>query len=149
MHKGLVNRLLSDLIQVRNMNKPTSKEIEKAEEDACEAVKATLIISRAKKHQYGKLKDELVNNHLLGTDQYPSTFKNAICILSNYLVTKAGSVQVEAEEEATQVTSWGHCKEIPPGQTAGEIPTVTTVDEQIIGCMSAHSCPESNSNSST
>ncbi len=55
------------------------------EESTCEAVKvALLIISGADKHKYGKLKDELANNYLLGTNQYPNTFNKAMRILMNY-----------------------------------------------------------------
>jgi hypothetical protein len=47
-------------------------------------VKAALLISGADKRKYGKLKDELENNYLLGTDQYPDTFEKALRILGNY-----------------------------------------------------------------
>ncbi len=39
------------------------------EEEANESVKAALLISRAEKRRYGKLKDEMANNYLLGDDQ--------------------------------------------------------------------------------
>ena len=38
------------------------------EEEANESVKAALLISGADKRRYGKLKDKLANNYLLGTD---------------------------------------------------------------------------------
>jgi hypothetical protein len=63
------------------MNKPTNQEIEQAEKDLSVAVKAVLLISGANKGQYGKLKDKLTNNYLLGSDQ-------AMRILVNYQVTK-------------------------------------------------------------
>ena len=54
---------------------------EYAEETASEAVKGALLISGADRRKYGKLKDELANNYLLGTDQYPDTFEKALRIL--------------------------------------------------------------------
>ena len=44
-------------------------------------MKAALLISGADKRRYGKLKDELANNYLLGTDQYPDTLDKAVRIL--------------------------------------------------------------------
>jgi hypothetical protein len=88
VHKGLVNGLLSNTTQVKDMHKPTDQEIAKAEDDSCEAVKVALLVSEANKQQYGKLKDELANNYLLGSDQYPDTFKKAMHILGNYQVGK-------------------------------------------------------------
>jgi hypothetical protein len=58
-----------------------------AKTETTEAVKAMLLISRANKQQYGKLKDELVNNYLLGLDQYQDTCKKALRVLGNYKVT--------------------------------------------------------------
>jgi hypothetical protein len=40
------------------------------------------------KRRYRRLKDELANNYLLGTDQYPDTFDKAMRILGNYQVSK-------------------------------------------------------------
>jgi hypothetical protein len=51
-------------------------------------VKAALVISGADKRRYGKLKDELANNYLLGTDQYPDTFDKAVRILGNYQMSR-------------------------------------------------------------
>jgi hypothetical protein len=53
-------------------------------------VKAALLISGADKRRFGKLKDDLVNNYLLGTDRYPNTFEKALRILGNYQSTKSG-----------------------------------------------------------
>ena len=64
-------------------------EITKAEEDASEAVKAALVISGADKTRFGRLKDELANNYLLGIDQYPDTYKKAMRILGHYQTPKA------------------------------------------------------------
>ena len=59
------------------------------EEEANESVKAALLISGADKRRYGKLKDKLANNYLLGTKQYPDTLDKAVWILSNYQTTKS------------------------------------------------------------
>ena len=71
------------------MVKPTVVEITKAEEDVSEAVKAALLISGADKTRFGRLKDELANNYLLGSDQYPDTYEKAMRILGNYQTTRA------------------------------------------------------------
>ena len=70
------------------MAKPTAAEITKAEEDVSEAVKAALLISGADKTRFGRLKDKLANNYLLGTDQYPGTYKKAMRILGHYQTTR-------------------------------------------------------------
>ena len=62
----------------------TAAEKRDAKEDATEAVKAALLISGANKTKSGRLKVKLANNYLLGTDQYPDTYENAMCILGNY-----------------------------------------------------------------
>jgi hypothetical protein len=88
VHKGLVNGLLSDTTWVNDMHNPTNQEIEKAEDDSCKAVKAALLISGANKWWYEKLKDQLANNYLLWSNQYPDTFEKAMRILENYQVGK-------------------------------------------------------------
>ncbi len=47
-------------------------------------MKAVLLISGINKRRYGRLKDDLANNYLLGTNQYPNTFEKALHILGNY-----------------------------------------------------------------
>ncbi len=64
IHKGLVNGLLKNASRVRDPNNVTSTERAQAEQDASKAVKAPLLISRADKQRYGKLKDKLANNYL-------------------------------------------------------------------------------------
>jgi hypothetical protein len=73
---------------VANLANITANERKATEEEANESVKATLLISRAKKRRYDKHKDKLANNYLLGTDQYPDTFDKALHILGNYLTTR-------------------------------------------------------------
>ncbi len=65
VHEGLVCGILSNTMRGTT---PTTKERSDAEETSSEAVKAALLISSADRHKYGKIKDELANNYLLGTD---------------------------------------------------------------------------------
>jgi hypothetical protein len=71
-----------------NAAAPVEDEITKMEKEANEAVKAALLISRADKQQYGQLKDKLANLYLLGTDQYPNTYKKGMQILGNYQASR-------------------------------------------------------------
>jgi len=91
IHQGMIDGMLKDPMQVANVAKPTVAEITKAEEDASEAVKAALLISGADKTIFGRLKDELANNYLLGSDQYPDTYEKAMRILRNYQTTRTNS----------------------------------------------------------
>jgi len=59
---------------IRNASAP---QLKAAEEVSSEQVKAALLISGASRSKYGKLKDELVNNYLLGTNQYPDMYEKA------------------------------------------------------------------------
>ncbi len=78
IHQGMIEAMLKDLTKVANVGKPTVAEISKAEDDATEAVKAALLISGADEMRFGRLKDKLANNYLLGTDQYPDTYDKAV-----------------------------------------------------------------------
>jgi len=91
IHRGLVEGLLNEPGRVANPSNITAAERRAAQEDTNESVKAVLLISGADKRRYGKLKlkDELANNYLLGTDQYPDTLDKAVCILSNYQTKKS------------------------------------------------------------
>ena len=51
-------------------------------------MKAALVISGADKARFGRLKDKLANNYLLGLDQYPDTYEKAMRILGNYQTTR-------------------------------------------------------------
>ncbi len=84
MQKGLIDRLLKLLGRVRDPDKVTAKEFEAAENEVAEAVKAALLISGANKARYWQLKEQLATNYLLGSNQYPNTFKKATIILVNY-----------------------------------------------------------------
>ena len=52
-------------------------------EESTEAGKASMLINRSDKKRYGQLTLDLVNNYLLGTDQYPDTVEKAVGLLSN------------------------------------------------------------------
>jgi hypothetical protein len=73
--------LLASPGQVRNPNNITDAEQATAEEEVADAVKAALLISGADKRRCGRLKEQLANNYLLGTDQYPDTLEKASRIL--------------------------------------------------------------------
>ena len=88
IHQGMIEAMLKDPTRVTNVGKPTVTEINAAEDDAMEAVKAALLISGADKLRFRRLKDELANNYLLGTDQYPDTYEKAVRILGNYQTSR-------------------------------------------------------------
>ena len=62
--------------RIAYVNNITDKEQTEAETQTSDAVKAALLISGGDKHIYGRLKNELGNNYLMGTDQYPDTTRN-------------------------------------------------------------------------
>ena len=68
IHGGLVEGLLNEPGRVTNPGNITAAERRVAEEEANKSVKVALLISGADKRRYGKLKDKLANNYLLGTD---------------------------------------------------------------------------------
>jgi hypothetical protein len=84
LHKGMIKALMQDPTEVANVTRPTDKEIERVHAEALEAVKAALLISGADKQRYGRLKEDPANNYLLGSNQYPDTFKKPLRILENY-----------------------------------------------------------------
>ncbi len=102
MHKGLVSALLKDPSWVNNVHNVTPKECMEAEETVCEVVKAAMLISGVDKRRFGKLRDKLANNYLLGTNQYPNTFDKAVRILGNYQTSKS-STPFRASPENTGV----------------------------------------------
>ena len=87
VHQGLVEAELA-----RNgIRNPDAMQLKAAEMGSSEQVKAALLISRASRSKYGKLKDELANNYLLGTNQYPDTYEKAQRILANYQNTRVNA----------------------------------------------------------
>jgi hypothetical protein len=91
VHKGLVTSLLRMLVWLINSINVSKIERSKAKEEVMDAVKAVLLISGADKRRYGRLKEQLANNYLLGTDQYPYTLEEASRILGNYQVARPSS----------------------------------------------------------
>ena len=87
VHEGLVRGMLDEMTAGRTA---TAQDRKDAEAASSKAVKAALLISGTNRRKYGKLKDELANNYLLGTDQYPDTFEKAQRILGNYQTTRSG-----------------------------------------------------------
>ncbi len=88
IHKGMVDAMLQDPKKVADIRNLTAKEFEKVHVEASEAVKEALLISCANKQRFGKLKDDLANNYLLGGDQYPDTVDKALRVLGNYQAPK-------------------------------------------------------------
>ena len=78
---------------MRDPNNISDQEQQEAIEEVAEAVKAALLICGADKRRYGRLKEQLANNYLLGTDQYPNTLEKATRILGNYQVPKTTPFQ--------------------------------------------------------
>jgi hypothetical protein len=88
MQKGLISGLFKLPGRVVDPDNIMAKEFEAAEDEVAEAVKAALLISGANKVRYWRLKEQLATNYLLGTNQYPKTFKKATVILGNFQGTK-------------------------------------------------------------
>jgi hypothetical protein len=87
VHEGLVETALNQAGNVATPGMPMDAERKKAMSESLEAVKATLLINGANNQQYAKLKDELANNYLLSSDQYPDTCNKALRVLGNYQVS--------------------------------------------------------------
>jgi hypothetical protein len=62
----------------------TATNFEAAANEVVKAMKAALLISGANKARYWWLKEQFATNYLLGTNQYPNTFKKVTIILGNY-----------------------------------------------------------------
>ena len=85
IHRGFVEGwLLAKPGRIANVNNITDIERTEAETQTSDAVKAALLISGAEKRRYGGLKNDLGNNYLMGTDQYPDTTEKARVLLVNY-----------------------------------------------------------------
>ncbi len=89
LHKGMIDAYAKDAMRVADAANLTKGKLAKIEEDASKAIKAALLISGADKCQFRKLKDKLINNYLLGTDQYPDTSKKVLQILGNNQMTRS------------------------------------------------------------
>ncbi len=77
LHRGMMEALARDPKKVVDPNNLRADEITKLKNEVNKAVKAALLISGADKRRFGKLRDNLANNYLLGTNQYPNTFEKA------------------------------------------------------------------------
>jgi hypothetical protein len=88
VHKGLVKGVLAMPGKTRDPYNDTEGELAAEEEEVTKAVKAALLISGANKKRYDRLKEQLANNYLLGTDQYPNMLEKVSRILGNYQVAK-------------------------------------------------------------
>ena len=62
---------------MRNPSNITEAEQTAAEEEVADMVKVALLISGADKRIFGRFKEQLANNYLLGTDQYPDMLEKA------------------------------------------------------------------------
>ena len=72
IHSGLVGGwLIAEPGRIADVNNITDVERAESETQTSDAVKAELLINGAEKRRYGGLKNDLGNNCLLGTDQYP------------------------------------------------------------------------------
>jgi hypothetical protein len=86
IHKGLTDSILETVVGTGGT--AMTAQIKAAKEQSSKAVKAAFLISGADRHQYGNLKDQLANNYLLGTNQYPNMLDKALHILGNYQTTR-------------------------------------------------------------
>ena len=91
MSPGIQDGLVEAELARRNITTPTPMQLSEAEDVSIEQVKAAMLISGANRQQYGKLKDELANDYLLGSDHYPDTLEKAARILANYQNTRASA----------------------------------------------------------
>jgi hypothetical protein len=88
LHKGMMEGMVKERTRFADLAAPTKEEMARVEYEANEAVKVALLISGADKRQYRKLRDELANKYLFGTNQYPNTYKKAMRILGNYQTSR-------------------------------------------------------------
>ena len=85
IQRGLVEGwLLAEPGRITNVNNVTDIERTEAKTQTSDALKAALLISGAYKRRYGGLKNDLGNNYLMGTDQYPDTTEKRRVLLGNY-----------------------------------------------------------------
>ena len=85
IHWGLLGGwLLAEPGRIADVNNITDVEQAEAETQTLDAVKAALLISGADKRRYGGLKNDLGNNYLMVTDQYPDTTEKVRVLLGNY-----------------------------------------------------------------
>ena len=88
---GIQDGLVEAELRRRNIANPSPTQLSEAEDVLIKQVKAAMLISGASRQKYGRLKDELANNYLLGSDHYPDTLEKAGRILANYQITRASA----------------------------------------------------------
>jgi len=88
---GIQDGLVEAELRRRNITNPSPTQLSKAEDMLIEQVKAAMLIRGASCQKYGRLKDELANDYLLGSDHYPDTLEKAGRILANYQNTRASA----------------------------------------------------------
>ena len=82
---GLVEGwLLTEPGRIADVNNITDIELTEAETQTSDGVKAALLISGSDKRRYGGLKNDLGNNYLMVTDQFPDPTEKARVLLGNY-----------------------------------------------------------------
>ena len=100
IHRGLVKWwLLAEPGCISNINNITYTEQAEAETQTSDAVKAALLIGGANKRRYGGLKNDLGNNYLMGTDQYPDTTDQSL----HKLILKIERICVGFEDHKQEV----------------------------------------------
>ena len=76
--------MLAEPGRIADVNNITDIERTEAGTQTSDAVKAALLISGAYKRRYVGLKNDLGNDYLMGTDQYPDTTEKERVLLGNY-----------------------------------------------------------------
>ncbi len=74
----MIEALAKDTTRFANAGAPIEDEMTKMEKGGKRGREMALLFSGADKQQYRKLKDELANSYLLGTDQYPNTYEKGM-----------------------------------------------------------------------
>ena len=96
---GIQDGLVEAELRRRNITNPSPMQLSEAEDMSIKQVKAAMLISGASRQKYGRLKDELADDYLLGSDHYPDTLEKAGRILANYQNTRASKpYRVNANE---------------------------------------------------
>ncbi|KAL7447592.1 hypothetical protein ACHAXS_006643 [Conticribra weissflogii] len=84
---GIPNTILDEKLK-KTVKTATTAEVEEAMEIAKERFTACLVLNGADNGRYKQLKDDLHNQHMMGTDNYPKTVEHAVKLLNNYKTTK-------------------------------------------------------------
>ena len=104
---GIQDGLVEAELRRRNIADTGPTQLSEVEDVSIEQVKVAMLSSGASRQKYGKLKDELANDYLLGSDHYPDTLEKAGRILANYQSTRA-SAPYRASANKTGVAFMQH-----------------------------------------